>query len=207
MSNRKIDLNGIGGAKVTFRKYKIAECVSLPEPEAEQNFKPRTQFVEKGLLFTCHRDSRQQEPPVMQAVPVWKSKNLITKNRFNEFMSELETDFKIASYSVYFVSGDSEPRKICGDSINNLVMEHYLSLSNTVVLVNPDGISDDMDYRSRYVTRLYTGHGMYLICISSYAFEAFNEAELLSEKIYSLYSEIKLTTTRRLKRRGLVAAR
>ncbi len=169
---------------VTLKKSRNAEeYVRLPEKQAVISKAPFYK-PEHNVLFT--QQKQLEEQPVMNE----KNKNLISKNSFMELMNGMETDFKIASYSVYFISGKSAPQKICGESIDNLAIEQYLSYSHTVVLVNPDGIFHDRAYKSRYITSIYTGNGTYLICISSYSFEAFRDAGAVSEKICALCSEV-----------------
>lgn len=101
-------------------------------------------------------------------------KNEYEKDSFDGLFMSLRSEYKLSGYSVYYFSA-SDKKLLAGELLTDLALDNYQSLPSTAVYINPNGIYYDSRYMSRYVTRIYDDNGgMYLICLSSYSLEAFN---------------------------------
>lgn len=102
-------------------------------------------------------------------------KNEYEKDSFDSLFMSLRAEYKLSGYSVYYFS-TSDKKLLAGEFLTELAIDNYRSLPSTSVYINPNGVCYDSRYMSRYVTRIYDDNGgMYLICLSSYSLEAFND--------------------------------
>lgn len=125
---------------------------------------PRQKEKKKSNLFQRKKSTRVENI----------SKNEYERDSFDGLFLSLRADYKLSGYSVYYFSG-CEKRLLAGEQLTEIALDSYRSLPSTSVYVNPNGICYDSRYMSRYVTRIYDDNGgMYIICLSSYSLEAFN---------------------------------
>ena len=96
-------------------------------------------------------------------------------NIFIKFKSRIMCEFPVHDVTVYmFSKSESNGSLIIGEKIEVMVLERYISYSNTVVLCSPIGIQEaDKKYKSRLITQIKIKDELYLLVISSYQMEAF----------------------------------
>lgn len=183
--SKKVNFNGLTSAKAAALVIKSAE-EKTPKKKPPKKLFERSKIPQKEKI-------EPDKPEVSTAAASIKTKGkVISKSAFEQVLSDFKSSCKISAYSVYFTANQKGiPHRIYGEQLDELSLEKYLSYSKTVILENPDGIGISRLYKSRYITRFYTDYGYYLICFSSYAFEAFNEnASDISQRICMLEETI-----------------
>jgi hypothetical protein len=117
---------------------------------------------------------------------------------FSDFARKIETAIKSEIHSadvgVYEVQEDYFLKVLLGEELNRLVTERYLALSETTIFSNPLGISDNSKYMNRMVTTFYCDNHKYLLIVSSYALEKFENkttVEIILDIIKQMGGEVK----------------
>lgn len=96
------------------------------------------------------------------------------KEIFSKFQTKIEKDYSAQNITVYMISSD-DVSCIIGDKVEDMIIERYMSYSNTMLLRSPVGLQEDRAYKSRIVTQVKIGDDIFLIVISSYKLEAFKQ--------------------------------
>lgn len=162
MKKQSVDFNGIGQAKAkAVKKFTIEEPVI--NHKTEKQFKENNKNLRKAAPVKKEKAAKETQTIKRSTT---NTDTFFRKNLTENFMLELKNEYNLSSFNVYYAADGDFPHKLCGDELENeLVIERYLAYMNPVVLVNPNGITDNREYKSRYVTRVYINDGMYLICI------------------------------------------
>lgn len=96
---------------------------------------------------------------------------------FTKFSDRTKSEYAVHDVTVYIYSlSESKLNMICGQKVENTVLEKYLSYDNTIVLRSPVGLKEASHFRSRMITQFRLSDVIYLIIISSYQIEAFKKA-------------------------------
>ncbi|MDO5558370.1 MAG: hypothetical protein Q4F95_02095 [Oscillospiraceae bacterium] len=94
---------------------------------------------------------------------------------FSNFDLCIRNKYPVKSTIVYIYSDtDAEFRRLYGGTLESkMILEKYLSYTNTTILVNPTGLKENLMYKSRLITQIHISDKVFLIILSSYNFEAF----------------------------------
>ena len=117
----------------------------------------------------------------------FKKKKNSEKDGFPDVFKRIDSCIKdlypVNASSVY-VFDNSGHQLLYGEKLeDNIIIDRYMSFSNTVIMINPTGISENEKYKSRVITQLRKNNTVYLIVFSSIQFEAFRDAERLVDLI------------------------
>ncbi|GHU58130.1 hypothetical protein FACS1894133_2300 [Clostridia bacterium] len=178
MKQSKIRLNRIRKAKVkAIRKSITAKILERVKPDPEQLRLKKE--AAKLRVENARKFRHEQKQKALQRRTAKQKQESVTVRRaniFRELSAELKTAFNISNVSVYYFDDDMNMEKLYGESIgSSIIIEKYFSYANTVIIISPGGLADNASYKCRYVTRLFAGGVTYMVCLSSYAFEAFRD--------------------------------
>ena len=101
-------------------------------------------------------------------------KTIKIKEIFDRLKMKIESEYSAQNVTVYMISLDNV-FCIIGDRVESMVIERYMSYSNTMLLRSPVGLQEDKAFKSRIVTQIKIRDEIYLIIISSYKLEAFKQ--------------------------------
>ena len=101
-------------------------------------------------------------------------KTIKIKEIFDRLKMKIESEYSAQNVTVYMISSDNV-FCIIGDRVESMVIERYMSYSNTMLLRSPVGLQEDKAFKSRIVTQIKIRDEIYLIIISSYKLEAFKQ--------------------------------
>ncbi len=95
---------------------------------------------------------------------------------FMKFSDKTKSEYAVHDVTAYkYNLIESKLNIICGQKVEDTVLEKYISFDNTVVLRSPVGIKEAPHFRSRMITQFRLSNIIYLIIISSYQIEAFKK--------------------------------
>lgn len=161
-----------------FIKFFIKQLPIKPTTEetlekAKQTKKRLRNKSKSKLQRTEEAKLRRQERKSSKQV---ETKQSLTIKAFKDLFIKIKSEFNVANMSVYtYSSNDSNDiARLIGQSCgNNIVIERYFSFHSTTILVSPTGLEESDTYKSRFISRFIIDNISYMICLSSYAMEAF----------------------------------
>lgn len=114
---------------------------------------------------------------------LFKKKNKSEKYGYSDIFKRIDScvkDLYPVNASSVYAFDDSGHRLLYGEKLeDNIIIDRYMSFSNTVLMINPTGISENEKYKSRVITQVRKNNTVYLMVFSSIQYEAFRDAERL----------------------------
>jgi hypothetical protein len=171
--SQKIQLGGVKRQRVKSVKNPLAK-----------RFYGTIKVCAKTVAAKVGEYCRRSKTPAKNRVKFAEKQVCATRQRqniFQDFENSVKSECNAVKISAYCSDG-AATKKVYGETLENaIVIEKYFSFANTVILINPNGLADNAKYKCRYVTRIFTRDTAYLLCVSSYVYEAFRGGT--SEKI------------------------
>ena len=149
-----------------------------------------------GQPETITMEEKSKVPvPIYQPETIIKTKPK-TNRTFQEVIKEISeqskklnlSDFTV--YQYYYSDGRYKFRKVTGNSVlNELTLEKYWSISEPTIFRRGSGLSEEIEYRSRFVILCQFDSKDYIFIWSSILFEAFTEEK--TEQLKALLNEMR----------------
>lgn len=171
---QKIDLT----SKKKAKEVKAIRSQKKPKLPQERERKKRAakvktaKKVSKRVQREMQHQREREELEKRLNIKIISGNEKEKKNIFKVLTEEIKKKVPSSVVGIYEIDG-SKIKTVIGEQLDDLVSEKYFSLGECAVFINPCGIIDDTEYRTRFVTR-FTHYGKkYLLAVSSYYFEAF----------------------------------
>ena len=133
--------------------------------------------------------------PIYQPETVSKAKPNINRT-FKEVLKDISeqskklnlSDFTV--YQYYYSDNRYKFRKVTGNSVlNEITLEKYWSITEPTIFRRASGLSEEIEYRSRFVILCQFDSKDYIFIWSSILFEAFTEEK--TEQLKALLNEMR----------------
>ncbi|MEG0614207.1 MAG: hypothetical protein RR540_00510 [Oscillospiraceae bacterium] len=183
MGKKTIQLNKVKKAKATLKIKKenklLNFLISLKPQKSRRYIKARNQREKQKKVIQKKMRKLDAIKNKISEKHVETTQMKIIKI-FKEFLIRVKSEFNISDFSVYTYNQTQSNNiyQLVGENCGtDVILVKYYSFPTTTVIVNPIGLNEAKEYKSRLISRFIIGDTNYMICLSSFAMEAFKDGE------------------------------